>query len=49
MFQSMNNNMIDKRDEFELKADLSNLSQSYVNSYRLSQEDTIACNIFNKH
>ena len=35
----MYNNMVDKRDEGKLKADLSHLAQSYGISYRPSQKD----------
>ena len=39
IFQSMNSNLVDKRDESKLRADLSHLAQSYVNSFRPSQHD----------
>ena len=32
IFQPMNNNLVDKRDEGKLRANLSHLAQSYVNS-----------------
>ena len=35
----MNSNLVDKRDDSKLKADLSHLVQSYVDSFRPSQMD----------
>ena len=40
--------MVDKRDEGKLKADLSHLAQSYVNSYRPSQKDIKTYKILNQ-
>ena len=48
IFQSMYNNMVDKRDEGKLKVDLSHLAQSYVNSYRPSQKDIKTHKILNQ-
>ena len=44
----MYNNMVDKRDEGKLKADLWHLAQSYVNSYRPSQKDIKTHKILNQ-
>ena len=48
IFQSMYNNMVDKRYEGKVKAALSDLAQSYVNLYRSSQKDIKTHKILNQ-
>ena len=48
IFQSMNSNLVDKRDEGKLRADLSHLAHSYVNSFRPSQKDIKTHKILNQ-